>query len=123
MPPEIRVGSISANRRVIIEFTNAMEFPDTAKFIEENKKSGNKLLDLMMLSGDNEAIDPNLLSWVIVSVTSTTITVDLEFLTPLTVSQGDVPDKLIVQAGLQKYPDHNKIRLPPSVVRTKGIPP
>ena len=96
MPPEIRVGSISANRRVIIKFTNAMEFPDTATFIEENKNSNNKLLDMMMLSGDNEAIDPNLLSWVIVSVTTKAITVDLEFLTPLTVSQGDEPDKLIV---------------------------
>ena len=54
-----------------------MKFPNTADFISKNRKKQNKLLDVMMLSGDNEEIDENLLSWTIVSVTSKRIEIDL----------------------------------------------
>ena len=48
-----------------------MELPDTESFIKANNESSNKLLDVMMLSGDNEEVDDNLTSWDITSVTST----------------------------------------------------
>ena len=56
-----------------------MEFPDTTTFIKANEESKNKLLDVMMLSGDNQEIDGNLIDWKIMTVTSTSMTVDLEF--------------------------------------------
>ena len=77
-----------------------MEFPGTDSFINANDNSNKEHLDLLMLSGDAEKVDENLVSWKIKDVTSTSITVDLEFKDPLAVSQGDVPDILIVQAGL-----------------------
>ena len=54
----------------------------------------------MMISGDNESIDQNLSSWTIAKVTSRRIEIDLEFSEPLAVSQGEIPDKIAVRAGL-----------------------
>ena len=34
MPPEMRLGKISTYRRLTIEFTKEMNFPDTAEFIK-----------------------------------------------------------------------------------------
>ena len=94
-----------------------MKFPDTDTFNKANVESKNKLLDVMMLSGDNEMIDDNLKDWKLISVTSSEITVDVEYENPLLVSQGDIPDILVVQAGLQEYPDENNLKLPPSVMK------
>ena len=78
-PPEIRLGTISANRSVKIKFTNSMDFPDTASFISLNSGLEDELLSVMMLSGDSERIDENLISWSIQTVTPKLITVNLEF--------------------------------------------
>ena len=77
----------------------------------------------MMLNGDSLEIDENLISWSIETVTSTLISLNLEFKSPLKVSQGDQPDQIVVQAGLSEFPDQNNSKLPISVVRTKNIPP
>ena len=79
MPPELRLGEISAYRRFTIEFTNEMNFPDTEKFIQLNEESELALLNILMISGENEGINQNLLSWTIVEVTSKKIDIDLEF--------------------------------------------
>ena len=50
----------------------------------------------MMLSGDEEAVDENLISWSISEVTSKLIKLNLEFQKPLEVSQGDSPDTLVI---------------------------
>ena len=79
MPPELRLGEISAYRRFTIEFTNEMDFPDTDKFVQLNEESKLSLLNVMMISGEEEEVDQNLLSWTIVEVTSKKIDIDLEF--------------------------------------------
>ena len=88
-----------------VEFTNEMNFPNTADFIALNSskqrrlsKEWNRLIDVKMLSGDEQKFDKNLVSWTISSVTSKLILIDLEFDSPLQVSQGDAPDELVVQA-------------------------
>ena len=54
MPPELRLGEISAYRRFTIEFTNEMNFPDTDKFIQLNDESKQSLLNVIMISGKEE---------------------------------------------------------------------
>ena len=56
-----------------------MLFPSKEEFIELNKLSKNKLIDLYVLNGDEETIDENLKGWDIVSVSSTWIEIDLIF--------------------------------------------
>ena len=89
-----------------------MNFPNTADFValnsSEQRRLLNKqsrLLDVKMLSGDEQKFDKNLVSWTISSVTSQLIVLDLEFDSPLQVSQGDSPDELVVQAQLSEYHD------------------
>lgn len=95
-PPEIRLGAISQDRKVDIEFTNEMNFPSTEDFIALNTSKQNRLMNVMMLSGDEHMIDENLVSWSITSVSPTLISIDLVFDSPLSVSQGDTPDILVI---------------------------
>ena len=89
MPPELRLGRISSYRAAMIEFTNEMNFPNIADFIELNGQLNQSLLDVKMISGETGSVDPNLLSWTITKVTSKKIEIDLVFDKPLEVSQGD----------------------------------
>ena len=75
----MRIGSISSNRQVEIKFTNSMDFPDIETFVDSNSVMENGLLDIMMLSAENEKFSDNLSSWKFISVESTLITLDLEF--------------------------------------------
>ena len=69
MPPEIRISRVSNYRTVDIEFTKKMNFPSMEKFIELNNRADKaKLLDVMMISKDDEEIDENLIDWSITSV-------------------------------------------------------
>ena len=68
MPPEVRLGMITANRRVMIDFTNPMNLPPLTVFVEQNELLNNELLNVMMLSGETDEIDENLTSWKIVQV-------------------------------------------------------
>ena len=103
-----------------IQFTNSMNFPDTDTFIKLN--SDGRLLNIFMLSGDNETLEENLRSWSIQSVSPKQISVSLDFVSPLHVSQGDEPDKLVIEAKLCQYQDEDEQRLPFSVIRFKDIP-
>ena len=85
-PPEIRLGTISANRNVLVEFTNPMSLPSKEEFIKQNEENSYGLLNVFMLSGEDEAIDDNLTSWGIESVTAMLISINLEFDSPLLVS-------------------------------------
>ena len=96
MPPEMRISEISTYRRCTIDFTNQMDFPGTAEFIEQNDESELSLLSVSMISGDNESVDQNLSSWTITEVTSEKIEIELQFDSPLAVSQGDTPDKIAI---------------------------
>ena len=63
-PPEVRLGKISSDGRVRLEFTNAMNFPSFEEFLEMNNKSGDsrllqdsskaKLIELMVYKGDED---------------------------------------------------------------------
>ena len=76
-----------------------MQFPSTSDFVKQNSEF--KLLDVMMLSGSEDGkIDTNLVSWVISSVEQTYLVIELEFERPLEVSQGEKPDQIVIQAGL-----------------------
>ena len=66
----------------------------------------------MMLSGETEEIDQNLKSWTVKSVYEKRINIELEFDQPLQVSQGDEPDKIVIQAGLSDFLDLNGKRIP-----------
>ena len=121
-PPEVRLGRASSEGLVRLEFTNAMSFPSLSDFIKQNEESGNKLIDLMMLKGEDEVLDENLVSWQIISVGAKLIEIKLEFASPLSVSQGEVSDKLLVQMQLSDFPDENLAFLPTSINRIKELP-
>ena len=55
----------------MLEFTNKMKFPNTEDFVRLNKRSGYKLIDLLIFNSDDGTEDKNLLSWEIVSVSPT----------------------------------------------------
>ena len=54
------------------------------------------MIDLIMIDGDEDVIDENLIDWKIASVSDKLIEIDLRFQEPLMVSQGENYDKLIV---------------------------
>ena len=99
-----------------------MNFPSQDEFIELNKQSEDKLIEIFVLKGDEEIQDDNFESWEIVSVGSNLIEIDLFFVKPLYVSSGDQYDKLLVQVALSQYEDENQANLPASVNKSKEIP-
>ena len=86
-----------------MKFTDAIEFSDNIKeLIMDSKGTDNPLINIIMLSGETEDIDKNLLGWTKLdrrirsSVISTEIVIDLEFESKLEVSQSDDPDNLFI---------------------------
>ena len=73
-----------------------MNFPNITDFVEQNDAKEKELLNVAMISGDDDSIDTNLVSWKISSVTSRLITLELEFSAPLAVSSGEYPDQLAI---------------------------
>ena len=55
-----------------------------------------KVLDLFMISGETKQPSDNMISWKLFSAEPTKLEIDLEFREPLEVSQGDIPDKLLI---------------------------
>ena len=55
-----------------------------------------KVLDLVMISGKTKQPNDNMIGWKLISAEPTKLEVDLEFREPLEVSQGDIPDKLLI---------------------------
>ena len=78
-----------------------MNFPNLNKFNELNKRRNlveihNELLNVKMISGDNKNFDANLKSWQLIEISSKLMKIQLEMYKPLIVSQGDMPDKIVV---------------------------
>ena len=48
----------------------------------------NKILDLIMIEGETNQPDDNLISWKLVSVSSSKLEIELEYRMPIEVSQG-----------------------------------
>ena len=72
-----------------------MNFPENlANLI--NESTSDKLLEVLMLSGETEEIDTNLKSWTVTSVSETEIIINLTFEKPILVSSGDNPDILMM---------------------------
>ena len=104
--PEVRVGSISKQGEVRLDFTHTMRFPDNFAILI-NERSSDKLIEVYMLNGDTKEIDQNLSSWTVTSTSSTNINIILDFEKPILVSAGTYPDLLIIQVFLSAYPDKN----------------
>ena len=76
-----------------------------------------------MYKGDELVEDNNLLRWEIVSVNKEMVEIDLFFNRPLHVSQGDDPEKLIVQMQLSSFQEKNQATIPLVVNKIKDIRP
>ena len=100
-----------------------MDFPSLQDFNKENNETKRKHLDILMISGDTNEFDSNLLSWKLIELTPTLMKIEIVFERPLEVSQGERPDQIIVQVELSKYQDSNGLSLPCNVLRVKDIPP
>ena len=86
-PPEIRLGKISGSGLVRLEFTNPMSFPSQEELIKLNEEGSEKLIDIAILSGDEDNDNSgNLVSWEIVKVDKRLIELQLVFSSPLSVS-------------------------------------
>ena len=68
LPSEVRLGKITEFREVMIDFTNPMNFPTLTDFVNSNEEANHDLLNVMMLSGDSEEIDDNLIAWKTIAV-------------------------------------------------------
>jgi len=117
-PPEVRVQRISNDGKVYISFTNEMEFPSDLIEILNPKESDAKtsadaegktkdvcliektnredLLEVMMLDTETEGISDNLLGWTVSSLDGTSMVIDLQIAKPISVSQGEIPDLLLI---------------------------
>ena len=101
-----------------------MQFPDDiADLIIGRKLYSEKLIEIIMINGDTEEIDENLVSWFVTSASATNIDIRTEYEKPLFVSTGYEPDFLILQINLSEYTDYRGYRLPPSVMKKVLLPP
>ena len=101
------------------DFTEIVHESKNARVLQNSNK---KVLSVMMISGDTEEIDDNLIDWKLVSVDSEKLEIDLEFREPILVSQGDSPDRILIQIEMEGYKDENGNSLPPGLLKQKEIP-
>ena len=80
--------------------------------INNNNKTGRQLvavnervLDLAVVNGDTKELDDNLTGWKLVSADANKLEINLEFREPSHVSQGDIPDKLLIQFEMEQFKD------------------
>ena len=87
-----------------IEFTREINFPENfVSLINENayddrklSKSYGELIEILVINGDTEEIDKNLISWTVIKASSTKIDIGLAFKDPISVSAGYSPDLLFI---------------------------
>ena len=80
---------------MILKFTNEMVLPENLASLI-NDSASNKLLEVVMINGDTQEIDSNLLQWTVTEASSSKINIRLTFEQPLLVSQGDAADILLI---------------------------
>ena len=73
-----------------------MVLPQNLASLINDSASNNKLLEIVMINGDTQEIDSNLLQWTVTKSSSTKIYISLTFEKPLFVSQGDEADILLI---------------------------
>ena len=83
-----------------------MNFPENLASLINETDSKN-MLEILMLNGDTLEIDENLISWSVISASSSKIDVNLVFEKPILVSSGDFSDILFIQVFLSNYTDYN----------------
>ena len=66
----------------------------------------------MMFDPETDRISDNLASWTISSFDSSSMVIDLEFVRPLLVSQGDKQDQLLIEMKFSSFKDVNGASLP-----------
>ena len=75
-----------------------------------------------MISGETKQLDDNLISWKLVSAEPSKLEIDLEFREPIEVSQGDLPDKLLIQIEMAQFKDEFGNNLPPGLLKETDLP-
>ena len=79
-----------------LKFTNKMKLPENFASIINDSTKDKKLLEIVMINGDSQEIDKNLRAWTVSKASSTQIDISLTFDKPLSVSQGDSPDIILI---------------------------
>ena len=103
---------------------NSMLFPENiGKLIVESKDAVAKLLDFVLISGEDRRVDNNLIGWSLVKVGPKLIEVDLEFERPNEISVDGIIDFLLVEVKLSDFKDEYGQSLPASVLLRKDLPP
>ncbi len=80
------------------------------------------LIEVLMLDPETDKISDNLVSWTVSSLDSSSMVIDLGFKRPLHVSQGDIPDQLLVEIRFSRYKDIYGGSLPDNVFKMNNIP-
>ena len=114
--PEVRVDSIENTGSLTIRFTNKMDFPANLaqtinqqhaharsrkhkankRMLNESSSDEKSFVEILEIDGDTELIGNNLLSWSVISVSSTKMKIGIDFERPLFVSNGYSPDFITV---------------------------
>ena len=74
---------------------------------------------MKFVDGDSKTESDNLSGWDIVSVSSYSIEISLQFKEPLMVSQGDEVDQLFMDLRLSEFPDEHGATLPKVILLNK----
>ena len=101
---------------------NFKEIVHESKHIRNLQSSNEKVLSVLMISGDTEEVDENLVDWQLVTIDPEKLEIDLEFREPIQVSQGENPDRILIQVEMEGYKDENGNSLPPGLLKQKEIP-
>jgi hypothetical protein len=104
--------------------------PNTTKFdllgtrllSRKEERRNQSLLEVKVISYDNDSFSENFVRWKVSNVTSRLITIDLEFLSPIQVSQGDLLDTVYLFISFANITDIYGSSLPEFEVITKQIP-
>lgn len=91
--------------------------------INENRDDISRLLDFVLISGEDRKVDNNLIGWSLVEVGPRLIVVDLEFERPHEISVDGVIDFLVVEVKFSTFKDEYGQSLPYSVLLKKDLPP
>ena len=91
--------------------------------INENRDDVSRLLDFVLISGEDKRVDNNLIGWSLVEVGPRLIVVDLEFERPHEISVDGAIDFLLVEVKFSAFKDEYGQSLPYSVLLNKDLPP
>ena len=110
-----------------MSFSKEMAFPEaliaTTATLEGTADSvWQQYFQVSLLSGVTGQISLDQLTWKVVSASTTKINLSLTYAGALTVSQGEVPDELVVLFKKGKFVDTDGLSLPPNLTKIANVP-